>query len=67
MSSSIEEIDEALHHTSLVPLDCRGDGWWAWVDALLEQRAELSEKTGGDTPVPKRPRRKAHVPSKEKR
>jgi hypothetical protein len=53
--TTLSEVDEALHHTSLVPPDCRGEGWHAWVDALLEQRAELvPENDGGDTPTRKR-------------
>jgi len=40
---SIEEVDEALRYTSLVPTDARGEGWHAWVDALLEQRKQLEE------------------------
>ena len=35
---TLAEIDEALGHTSKVPLDARGAGWEAWVDALLDQR-----------------------------
>ena len=41
---SIEEIDEALRHTSLVPFDARGAGWHAWVDSLLEQRKTLEDR-----------------------
>jgi hypothetical protein len=40
---TIDEVDEALRYTSLVPLDARGEGWHAWVDALLEQRKQLEE------------------------
>jgi hypothetical protein len=65
--ASIEEVDEALRYTSLVPVDARGEGWWAWVDALLEQRADLL-KMGGDTPstIPK-PRRANALPIKERK
>ena len=41
---TIEEIDEALRHTSLVPFDARGAGWHAWVDSLLEQRKTLEDR-----------------------
>lgn len=46
MAESLAEIDEALAHTALVPPDSRGDGWFAWVDALLDQRqqAELEHQ-----------------------
>jgi hypothetical protein len=42
--ASIEEVDEALRYTSLVPVDARGEGWMAWVDALLEQRRTLEKE-----------------------
>ena len=38
---SVEQIDEALMHSSLVPLDERGPAWHAWTNALLEQRRRL--------------------------
>lgn len=46
MAETLAEIDEALAHTALVPPDSRGDGWFAWVDALLDQRqqAELEHQ-----------------------
>lgn len=46
MAESLAEIDEELAHTALVPPDSRGDGWFAWVDALLDQRqqAELEHQ-----------------------
>jgi hypothetical protein len=67
--TTLSEVDEALHHTSLVPPDCRGEGWHAWVDALLEQRAELApEKSGGDTPTrTAKPRRPRALPIKERK
>lgn len=37
----ITELDEALMHASLVPLDERGEAWHAWTNALLEQRRRL--------------------------
>lgn len=62
---SIEEVDEALHHTSLVPPDCRGAGWEAWVDALLDQRAEL-ENNGGGGATPEPSKRRGNALAKEK-
>jgi|DEB0MinimDraft_3_1074331.scaffolds.fasta_scaffold43895_2 hypothetical protein len=41
---TIAELDEALLHLSLVPTDARGDGWSAYMNALLEKRKRL-EKT----------------------
>ena len=38
---TVEEIDEALHHASLVPIDERGKPWAAWVDSLMDQRNRL--------------------------
>jgi hypothetical protein len=67
--TTLSEVDEALHHTSLVPPDCRGEGWHAWVDALLEQRAELvPENDGGEGAPPNHPKRKARaLPIKERK
>lgn len=39
----IEDIDEALLHTSMV--GPRNDHWWRWTDALLDQRNRLA-RTG---------------------
>jgi len=39
---TVEEIDEALHHASLVPIDERGKPWHAWVDSLLAQRTRIA-------------------------
>ena len=47
--TTIAEIDEALRHLSLVPLDERGSAWHAYMDALLEQRQNL-ELMGGRSP-----------------
>ena len=41
---TIAEVDEALRYLSLVPADARGDGWSAYMNALLEKRKRL-EKT----------------------
>ena len=41
---TVEEVDEALRHTSLVPNEARGEGWHAWVDSLLEKRRQLESK-----------------------
>ena len=40
-SQTIEEIDEALRHLSLVPLEQRGTAWHAYMDAILEQRNRM--------------------------
>jgi hypothetical protein len=37
-SQTISEIDEALRHLSLVPVEERGPAWYAYMDAILEQR-----------------------------
>jgi hypothetical protein len=39
--ASLSEIDEALRHLSLVPMDERGQAWHAYSDALLERRKFL--------------------------
>lgn len=39
--TTLGEIDEALRHLSLVPLDERGQAWHAYSDALLERRKFL--------------------------
>lgn len=39
---TVAEIDEALAHSSRVPLDQRGTFWHTWVDSLLAQRARLA-------------------------
>lgn len=38
---TLGDIDEALTHLSLVPLNERGSAWRAFMDAVLEQRKEL--------------------------
>ena len=38
--TTLEEIDEALHHTSLAAE--RGEHWHRWADALLDQRNRLA-------------------------
>jgi hypothetical protein len=39
--ATLGDIDEALTHLSLVPLNERGAGWRAFMDARLEQRKDL--------------------------
>ena len=39
--TTLSDIDEALRHLSLVPLDERGTAWHAYSDALLERRKFL--------------------------
>jgi hypothetical protein len=39
--ATMSDIDEALRHLSLVPVDERGPAWHAYSDALLEQRQHL--------------------------
>ena len=41
MTALTSEIDEALTHLSQVPAADRGQGWHAYLDALLEQRSGL--------------------------
>jgi hypothetical protein len=40
-AETVEEIDEALRHLSLVPASNRGVAWQAFADALLERRTRL--------------------------
>lgn len=40
-AETIEHLDEALRHLSLVPNEERGTAWYAYLDAILEQRATL--------------------------
>lgn len=37
---SVIEIDEALRHANAIPADERGALWQAFVDRLLDQRAD---------------------------
>jgi len=41
---NVNDIDEALRHLSLVDETERGDGWHAYLDALLEKRNQLEKK-----------------------
>lgn len=41
--ATIDQIDEALRHLSLVPNDERGPAWYAYLDAMLEQRARMEQ------------------------
>ena len=41
LEQNVDQIDEALMHESLVPLNERGPAWHAWTNALLEQRGRL--------------------------
>lgn len=43
--ATINDIDEALRHLSLVPDTERGNAWHAYSDALLERRAHLEGTT----------------------
>ena len=36
---TVADIDEALAHASR---SARDDGWWDWVDALLDQRLRVA-------------------------
>lgn len=45
-AATIAEIDEALTYARRVPQDQRGPGWYAFVDRLLEMRADRN--TGAD-------------------
>jgi len=44
--ADLSDIDEALRHLSLVPVDERGPAWHAYSDALLEQRAHQENERG---------------------
>lgn len=48
---TLSEIDEALRHSSLIPVEQRGAVWREWTDRLLEQRqvAELEELVHADS------------------
>lgn len=55
----VSDIDEALHHTSMV--GPRNDQWWRWTDALLDQRNRLAKQrshtwtaSNSETPSPTR-------------
>lgn len=37
---TLAEVDEALAHAQRVPIENRGAAWYAYVDRLLEQRAQ---------------------------
>ena len=39
---TVEQLDEALLHASLVPVDQRGKPWHAFVDSLLAQRNRIT-------------------------
>ena len=43
LEQNVDQIDEALMHASLVPLNERGPAWHAWTNALLEQRGRLEK------------------------
>lgn len=45
MNATLDEIDEALAHSTRIPLNERGAMWQAWVDKLLEQRNQLTHGT----------------------
>lgn len=42
-ADTVEDLDEALRHLSLVPTNERGQAWYAYLDAILEQRATLEK------------------------
>lgn len=39
---TLDDIDEALTHARAVPVEDRGDAWYAWVDGLLERRRKMT-------------------------
>jgi hypothetical protein len=47
--ATLAEIDEALGYAQQLPADQRGAAWHAFVDRLLEMRAE-HKKHGGTFP-----------------
>lgn len=44
VNAELSEIDEALMHASLIPEAERGPAWYAFTNALLEQRRTLETK-----------------------
>jgi len=48
----IAQLDEALMHASLIPLNERGPAWHAWTNALLEQRRRLQTTPRTYPPTP---------------
>lgn len=42
---TLDEVDEALAHAQRVPIEDRGAAWYAYVDRLLEQRAQIDNTT----------------------
>jgi hypothetical protein len=38
LSETIVDVDEALSHLNQVPVDERGSGWSAYLDAVLDKR-----------------------------
>jgi hypothetical protein len=42
---TLAELDEALGHARQVPAEQRGSAWYAYVDRLLEQRAQIDNTT----------------------
>jgi hypothetical protein len=44
--ADLSDIDEALTHLSLVPINERGAAWQAFADAVLEQRKDLEHPHG---------------------
>lgn len=51
--NKVSDIDEALLHTSM-NASPRDDGWWRWVDGLLDERNRLAQAG------PRRERRVMH-------
>jgi hypothetical protein len=47
---TVEDIDEALHHTSRA-LE-RNDQWWRWADHLLDERNRLHPATQREAGTP---------------
>lgn len=41
---TLDDIDEALRHLSLVPEADRGAAWQAYADALLERRSKIDRQ-----------------------
>jgi hypothetical protein len=44
VNAELSDIDEALMHASLIPEPERGPAWYAFTNALLEQRRTLEMK-----------------------
>ena len=40
IADTLDDIDEALSHAQAIPMEQRGQAWYAYTDRLLEMRQE---------------------------